>query len=122
LQCEAVLATWQGNVNSDTDAERSRTLPDLTTRLQQAAVDAASGGEGKAQGTGRVPQDTHFLGSAQWEYCRRMAEHAGLYNDSRVKDYLATNQVCPCCVVVTIVTFVRFRVLLSNAVGVICRT
>jgi cation diffusion facilitator CzcD-associated flavoprotein CzcO len=91
LQCEAVLGTWQGG----TDSERSRTLPDLKTRLQQAEQDAVSGGEGRAPGTGRVPQDTHYLGSAQWEYCQRMAEYAGLHNDG-MRDYLATNQVCGC--------------------------
>lgn len=103
LQSEAVLATWRGdNIDDaaadnnshagDANSDTSRTLPDQKTRLQQAAIDARSGGEGKAPGTGRVPQDTHYLGSAQWDYCRRMAEYAGLYNDP-VRDYLATNQV-----------------------------
>jgi hypothetical protein len=102
LQSEAVLATWAtNNVNSNTigdsggsgDSSVLHVLPDENTRMQQAALDAASGGQGKERGTGRVPQDTHFLGSAQWDYCRRMGEYAGLYNDN-MRDYLATNKVC----------------------------
>lgn len=80
LQMEAVESQWQ-----------EWTLPALANRLKAAEYDATSGGEGK-NGNGRVPEDTHYLGAAQWEYCRRMAKYAQLY-DEKMKDFILTNQV-----------------------------
>jgi len=63
-------------------------LPPLQERIQAAQEDARSGG---AKENGRV-QDTHYLGGAQWEYCRKMAKLAGLL-DETVDNYIAVNQV-----------------------------
>lgn len=71
FQSEAALAQWQ-----------RCTLPDVTERLQQAEIDANSGG---AAQKGRVV-DTHFLGDAQWDYCRDMAKLAGLYDRKESAD------------------------------------
>jgi len=60
----------------------------LQERIQAAQEDARSGG---AKENGRV-QDTHYLGGAQWEYCRKMAKLAGLL-DEAVDNYIAVNQV-----------------------------
>jgi len=64
--------------------------PGQEEMLEAARRDAESGGYGKEHG--RVPEDTHYLGNAQWEYCAHMAQNAGLYDDE-MKDYLATNKV-----------------------------
>lgn len=45
--------------------------------MNEAEVDANSGG---AANKGRVV-DTHYLGDAQWDYCRDMARLAGLYDN-----------------------------------------
>jgi hypothetical protein len=82
LQAEAVERSWR--------TEEVSVLPQVDERRHAAATAACSGGEGKPHG--RVPDDTHCLGSAQWEYCRRMAEYAGVLDDS-IEDYLATNKV-----------------------------
>jgi len=58
-------------------------------RMDAAEADAVRGGPDE---TGRV-EDTHYLGAAQWDYCRSMAKLAGLYND-KMENYIATNQVC----------------------------
>ena len=69
-------------------------LPSLQERLKDAARDAASGGPNDP---GRV-QDTHYLGSYQWDYCRRLAKIGGFY-DNTIENYIATNKVrldhCP---------------------------
>ena len=62
-------------------------LPSLSDRLKGAEQDAASGGP---DNPGRV-QDTHYLGSHQWDYCRKMAKIAGFYNQS-TENYIATNK------------------------------
>lgn len=62
-------------------------LPVLDERLQIAEQDGQSGG---AKENGRI-QDTHYLGGTQWDYCRRLAKLAGVYNES-VDEYIATNQ------------------------------
>lgn len=64
-------------------------LPDVASRVDEASIDATSGG---AKVDGRI-QDTHFLGSAQWDYCRMMAKIGGIYNDE-MEGYIATNKVC----------------------------
>ena len=63
------------------------TLPDRAERMEHA--DNAVGGEGMANG--RVA-DTHYLGGKQWDYCRRMAQYGGVYND-QMEAFLTTNQV-----------------------------
>lgn len=77
LQAEAVWKQWT-----------SSTLPDLEDRLQDAEKDANLGG---AKVAGRI-EDTHYLGSAQWDYCRMMAKLAGLDGD-KVEAYISTNKV-----------------------------
>jgi len=67
-------------------------FPSPPQLLEAARKDAESGGEGKENG--RVPEDTHYLGSAQWNYCRKMAKYADIYDD-QIEDYLATNKVRP---------------------------
>ncbi|CAJ1934406.1 unnamed protein product [Cylindrotheca closterium] len=65
---------------------KSLSLPDPAARAEEAASDSTSGG---AKG-GRI-QDAHFLGSAQWDYCRMMAKIGGIYNDE-IEGYIATNK------------------------------
>jgi hypothetical protein len=62
LQAEAVWAQWQ----------HCTLLPSTGERLQ-AAMDEAH--------NERRVVDTHYLGDAQWDYCRDMARLAGLYYD-----------------------------------------
>jgi hypothetical protein len=73
LQAEAVCAQW-----------KTPFLPNLLERFDQAEKDARAGGK-------RV-QDTHYLGPAQWDYCRKMARLAGLY-DVQMEAYIGTNKV-----------------------------
>lgn len=86
LQAEAVINSWLRRSNSESTS--SLDLPPKTQRLQHAAEAALSGGKTN----GRVPDDTHYLGSAQWEYCRQMARYAGILDDT-LDAYLNTNQV-----------------------------
>jgi hypothetical protein len=83
LQVEAVERSWRSGTSSSI-------LPDLSERMRLAKAAAESGGEGKPEG--RVPEDTHYLGPMQWEYCRRMADYAGILDD-KMEDYIATNKV-----------------------------
>ncbi|KAL9185766.1 hypothetical protein ACHAXT_003543 [Thalassiosira profunda] len=62
-------------------------LPSLEERLAAAESDAKAGGPVPP---GRV-QDTHFLGSHQWEYSRKLAKIAGTY-DEAMENYIATNK------------------------------
>lgn len=80
LQSQACESQWR---------LRGEAWPNPEEMLEAARRDAEGGGYGKEHG--RVPLDTHYLGSAQWEYCKRMAQYAGLYDE--IKDYLATNKV-----------------------------
>lgn len=89
LQVEAALAQW--NVRGVNGEQGSSRLPPLADRLQAAAADSVSGG---AKVNGRV-QDTHYLGSGQWDYCRKMAKIAGNYDDE-MEDYIAMNKVREC--------------------------
>lgn len=63
-------------------------LPPLTERLKDAERDATSGGPDHP---GRV-QDTHYLGSHQWDYCRKLAK-IGEFYDKPLENYIATNKV-----------------------------
>lgn len=96
LQAEAVARSWRlgdGN-NDDNDNDNNSRMQQLqvptgvSERKRAANADAASGGPNG----GRVPEDTHYLGSAQWDYCRRMAAYAGILDDA-LEGYLAINQV-----------------------------
>ena len=63
-------------------------FPNLEARLAAAKEDRASGGP--SDGPGRV-EDTHYLGSFQWDYCRKMARIAGSL-DGKTERFLATNK------------------------------
>jgi Flavin-binding monooxygenase-like len=89
LQAQAVERSWRCRDKDDDHTNGdSPCLHDATLLRASAARDAESGGPL----AGRVPQDTHYLGSAQWEYCRRMARYAGNL-DQETEDYIATNKV-----------------------------
>lgn len=66
----------------------TRNLPPLQERMEAAKQDAVRGGPNE---TGRV-EDTHYLGAAQWDYCRDLSKMASLYND-KMESYISTNQV-----------------------------
>lgn len=66
-------------------------LPSVVERSEAAKVEAESGGAKKSG----LPRDTHYLGAAQWDYCRELARTAGLY-DKRMELYIATNKVSHC--------------------------
>lgn len=73
-------------------------LEGLSDRQAAAQIDAQSGGVcGR-----RVPEDTHYLGDAQWSYCREMAKYAHLVTSvdgdedgdaKKVVNYIYTNKV-----------------------------
>lgn len=65
---------------------KQQTLPCLSDRLAAASADANSGGPSKT----RV-QDTHNLGSFQWDFCRRIAKIGGNY-DEEMEKFIATNK------------------------------
>lgn len=79
IQAEAVVSQW-------TMQAGSIPLPSFSERIAAAKRDAISGGPKKG---GRV-LDTHELGSAQWNYCRKLAKIAGMY-DNAMESYIATN-------------------------------
>ena len=62
-------------------------LPSLSERMAAADKDANSGGPDTP---GRVV-DTHFLGSYQWDYCRKIAKIGGVHDDA-MENYIATNK------------------------------
>lgn len=70
-------------------------LDGLLERLEAAQKDALSGGVCRR----RVPEDTHFLGDAQWDYCRQLAQLANLVphsdddTNNSFLNYIATNKV-----------------------------
>ena len=78
LQAEAVTAQFLHSSN----------LPPRQRRDEEAAHDALKGG---SKLKGRI-QDTHYLGNAQWAYCRKLADFANLL-DEDMENYIATNQV-----------------------------
>lgn len=81
LQAEACEQQWR---------TQGADWPEPEEMQRQAAQAAESGGEGKPNG--RVPEDTHYLGDAQWDYLRRMGKLAHVYND-QLEDYIMTNKV-----------------------------
>jgi hypothetical protein len=60
----------------------------MSDRMATAKHNATSGGP--AGPPGRVT-DTHYLGSFQWDYCRRLSRISGTYDDS-TEDCIATNE------------------------------
>mmetsp|Transcript_17341 Transcript_17341/g.29410 ORF Transcript_17341/g.29410 Transcript_17341/m.29410 type:complete len:468 (-) Transcript_17341:882-2285(-) len=76
LQVEAIVAQFRKSI-----------LPGLKEREECASVDAIKGG---SKSSGNL-KDTHYLGAAQWDYCRDLARIAGLY-DKEMEDYLSVNQ------------------------------
>jgi hypothetical protein len=85
LQAEATYGQW--NQKPPTTEDQVIMPPSHEERRKLAQEDAVSGG---SKG-GRI-QDTHFLGSGQWDLCRDMAKLAGLYDD-QMENYIATNKV-----------------------------
>lgn len=78
LQAEAIVSQWIES--SDWK------LPNLEERLLSAKQDSNSGGP-----NGTRIQDTHFLGSFQWNSCLHYAKCAGIL-DQDLEDYIATNK------------------------------
>ncbi len=81
-----------GNSNNydDDEGELSQLLKvpiSIEERMESAMRDANSGGPKE---NGRV-QDTHFLGSYQWDACRTYAQYGGVL-DKDVENHIATNQ------------------------------
>mmetsp|Transcript_14585 Transcript_14585/g.20612 ORF Transcript_14585/g.20612 Transcript_14585/m.20612 type:complete len:515 (-) Transcript_14585:412-1956(-) len=77
LQMEAIVSQYKGKCN----------LPSKEERMVAAEKDANSGGPKEP---GRI-QDTHFLGGFQWDYCRKMAKIANIYDD-QMENFIATNK------------------------------
>jgi hypothetical protein len=99
FQAEAVWAQWQ----------HCTMLPDVDQRLQEAMEDA---GGGTAQQRRRVV-DTHYLGDAQWDYCRDMARLAGLYHDTTS----STSAALPVATEVSTEAYIRMNKALYDYVG-----
>lgn len=78
LQAEAVVSQLIGSSGWK--------LPNLKERMRSAEKDANSGGP-----NGKRVQDTHFLGSFQWDSCLHYAKCAGIL-DKDLEDYIATNK------------------------------
>lgn len=104
LQAEAIVA--QILKKTESNDMNSRSLPSLQERLSSAEADAQRGGPNEV---GRV-QDTHFLGSFQWDECRKYSQYAGNY-DEAMERFIATNKVsyaasgCQCLVLTHSNTF-----------------
>ena len=99
FQAEAIVRQWNlimkddGGNNHDEKKEQDESVllkipKSVEERMESAIRDANSGGPKE---NGRV-QDTHFLGSYQWDACRTYARYAGVL-DEDVENHIATNQV-----------------------------
>jgi len=77
LQTEAIVAQF-----------KDWRLPSRKERETSAHEDSLSGGAKKSG----LPKHTHYLGSAQWEYHREMAELGGVL-DASMEHFIATNEV-----------------------------
>ncbi|KAL3775800.1 hypothetical protein ACHAW5_002296 [Stephanodiscus triporus] len=80
IQSDAVVSQW-------TSKAGSIPLPPPSERMAAAERDATAGGPALP---GRV-LDTHYLGSFQWDYCRKLARIGGTYDDS-MENFIATNE------------------------------
>jgi hypothetical protein len=90
LQAEAIVSQFHKSTvkeSSSTNHDVSWTLPPLEDRIQAAEMDARGGGPREVK---RV-QDTHFLGSFQWDACLKYARFAGICDESLEK-YIRTNK------------------------------
>jgi len=82
LQAEAVASQLVGDSSTN-----SWSLPPLDVRMDSAEKDANAGGP---KTSGRV-QDTHFLGSYQWDESLKYARFAGIC-DEDLEKYIMTNK------------------------------
>jgi len=91
IQSSAVvsqLLSSKSNASNGGSSSSSVALPALSERMECAQTHAASGGPASP---GRV-QDTHFLGSYQWDYCRKIAKMIDNGYDEDMENYIATNK------------------------------
>lgn len=88
LQAEAIVKELLLASDASDGSCQSSALLDGKQRREQAQRDAVAGG---SKDTGQI-KDTHYLGSAQWEYLRDLAEIADVY-DGKIERFIATNQV-----------------------------
>ena len=86
LQAEAVVSQLCMKSGQSTSSSTSWSLPSMQQRMEEAEEDANRGGP-KAS---RI-QDTHFLGSYQWDECLKYAKFAGVLDESLQK-YIRTNK------------------------------
>lgn len=83
LQAEAIAQQLSLKMNNE-----KMDIPSTSEeRMDAATIDKNSGGP---KDSGRV-QDTHFLGSFQWEACRKYARYGNVLDES-VHKYISTNQ------------------------------
>ena len=85
FQAEAIAQQLSLKINN----EKMDIPSTLGERMDAATRDKNSGGP---KDKGRV-QDTHFLGSFQWEACRKYASYGNVLDES-VQKFISTNQVC----------------------------
>jgi hypothetical protein len=95
LQAEAFAYQLELKINHHrTECVGDMILPLYLDRMEAAIRDKNSGGPKEI---GRI-QDTHFLGSFQWDACRRYAKYANSLNDD-TENFIATNKViCFLCI------------------------
>jgi hypothetical protein len=98
FQSDAVVSQWKRPPPEAAGGRRSVVpLPPTSERMEAAERDATSGGPAAAGNPpgGRV-SDTHYLGSYQWEYCRRLSRIGGTYDES-MENFIATNKAIYDC-------------------------
>lgn len=83
LQAEAIVS----QIEAGSRDSGGWTLPPLEERLKAAKTQAESGGPKQP---GRI-QETHFLGSHQWDECLKYAKFAGVH-DENVANYIELNK------------------------------
>jgi len=66
----------------------NKSLPPRNVRMSSAEKDANSGGP---KNPGRI-QDTHFLGSFQWDECLKYAKYAGIDEQEELQKYISTSK------------------------------
>jgi hypothetical protein len=83
LQAQACLNQW---------SREAKDLPATEEeRMRDALADASAGGPNRS---GKM-QDTHYLGNAQWSYCRNLAKrYAQHVWSDEYNAYLDANEVC----------------------------
>ena len=93
FQAEAYTRQLSVRLNNNDDTLGMKVPSLLHERMEAAAKDKHSGGPKEV---GRV-QDSHYLGSFQWDACRKYAEYGNVLNED-VKKFIATNKVCFQCI------------------------